>query len=399
MLSEQGGTFRTSNGVIKHLAATSQPPGHARPEWSILCELGQDLAAPGFDFDSIEAVSAAVTDDPAPEPFAGNPRQHVRELPIRFRGHLLADIVPSLTAFGLPASPVDSVEESTGQGFAILEKREIAPNMHFFRVKAPQVAKFAQPGQFVILMAKENSERSPFTLVDWDAAEGSISLVIEEVGRSSRELALLKTGDFMAHVSGPLGLPLTIERKGTILLGGGCYGIGAIYPLARALGQAGNRVICTIEASSSYLLYMEDKLGLVCDELIIATKDGSKGVRGGVQDVLKQVAGRGETIHQFIAIGCTFMMRMATEASRALEIPTLVALNPIMVDGTGMCGACRVSIGDQTRFACVDGPIFDGHQVDWDELAQRRTAYARQEVQALTQVVNLNALLYKKEKA
>jgi NAD(P)H-flavin reductase/ferredoxin len=393
ILSESGGTFRTATGAIKQLAISSQAPGDALPEWRIVCDLAQALDLAGFDFERVEAVTPLIADDPAPAPVSGDPRQNVRDLVPRFRGHLLADVVPALAAFGLPTTPAEASEETAGVGFPILEKREIAPNMHFFKVKAEKVAQFSLPGQFVILMAKETSERSPFTLVDWDAAEGTISLVIEEVGRSSRELASLKAGDRVAHVSGPLGLPLTIENKGTVLLGGGCYGIGAIFPLARALRQAGNRVICAIEASSAYLLYMQKELATVCDQLIIATKDGSEGVRGGIQEVLTQVAAQ-EPVDQFIAVGCTFMMRMVTEISRTLNIPTLVALNPIMVDGTGMCGACRVSVGDKTRFACIDGPIFDGHGVDWDELASRRSAYAREEVQALSQSVDLNALMH-----
>ena len=394
VLSETGGSYRTSAGVIKEMRKASQAPGHARTEWSILCDLGQTMGFDGFTHDTVAAVSPLIANDPTPEIFPGNPRHHVRQLPVRFRGHLLADIVPALAAFDMPHSPVAAPKATTDKGFTLLEKREIVPNMHFFKIHAPQVAKFAQPGQFVILMARETSERSPFTLVDWDGAEGWIALVIEEVGRSSRELASLQAGERIAHVSGPLGMPLAIENRGTVLLGGGCYGIGAIYPLARALRQAGNRVICAIEASSSYLLYRQEELRGVCDELLLATKDGSAGVRGGVQEILPQVAAR-EPIHQFIAIGCTFMMRMVTEISRTLDIPTLVALNPIMVDGTGMCGACRVSVGDKTRFACIDGPIFDGHGVDWDELASRRSAYARQEVEALSQQVDLNALVLK----
>nr|WP_320012356.1 sulfide/dihydroorotate dehydrogenase-like FAD/NAD-binding protein [uncultured Desulfobulbus sp.] len=393
ILSEAGGTFRNAQCRIKPMAGCSRAPGDAQPEWHILCSLGQALNLRGFEHTSVAGITPAIVDDPPPAPIPGNPRQNVRDLATHFRGHLLADILPSLSAFDLPSTPKKVVAEPTGPGFAITEKKEIAPNMHFFKVVAPQVAKFAQPGQFVILMAQETSERSPFTLVDWDAEAGTISLVIEEVGRSSRELASLAAGETMAHVSGPLGLPLEIENRGTVVLGGGCYGIGAIYPLARALRQAGNRVICAIEASSSYLLYMQEQLATVCDELIIATKDGSEGIRGGIQEVIAQVAAR-EEVHQFIAIGCTFMMRMATAVSKELAIPTLVALNPIMVDGTGMCGACRVSIGEETKFACVDGPIFDGHAIDWDELASRRSAYARQEVQALSQQVDLSALMH-----
>ena len=396
VLSEVGGTFRTAAGTVKNLAGVSRAPGNARPEWAILADLGQALGEADFAFARVEEITPLIDSDPAPATFPGNPRQHVRELPIRYRGHLLADIVPALAAFGLPATPTDPAETIAGEGFAILEKREIVPNMHYFRIQAEAIATFARPGQFIILMARETSERSPFTLVDWNAEEGWISLVIEEVGRSSRELAALKTGDRIAHVSGPLGMPMDIVKRGTVLLGGGCYGIGAILPLARALREVGNRVIVAIEASSAYLVYMEEQLRGVCDELIVATKDGSRGVRGGVQEVITQVAAR-ERVDQCVAIGCTFMMRMVTDLTKALKIPTLVALNPIMVDGTGMCGACRVSIGEKTKFACVDGPIFDGHLVDWDELASRRSAYAPQEVQALSQTVDLNALLYKPE--
>ena len=396
VLSETGGTFRTAAGTVKNLAGVSRAPGNARAEWNILADLGQALGEADFAFARVEDVTPHIENDPAPAPFAGNPRQHVRELPMRYRGHLLADIVPALAAFGLPATPADPAEVIAGEGFAILEKREIVPNMHYFRIQAEAIARFARPGQFIILMARETSERSPFTLVDWNADEGWISLVIEEVGRSSRELAALKTGDRIAHVSGPLGMPMDIVKRGTVLLGGGCYGIGAILPLARALREVGNRVIVAVEASSAYLVYMEEQLRGVCDELIVATKDGSRGVRGGVQEVIEQVAAR-ERVDQCVAIGCTFMMRMVTDLTKTLKIPTLVALNPIMVDGTGMCGACRVSIGEKTKFACVDGPIFDGHLVDWDELASRRSAYAPQEVAALSQTVDLNALLYKPE--
>ncbi len=395
ILSEVEGTLRTAAGVVKDMTASTSPPGQARPEWRILTELGQTLGLEWED-DTVTAVTGRIADDPTPELFAGNPRHNVRTLPIRFRGHLVADIVPALAAFGLPTTVMPPATEETGEGFELISRHEIAPNMHQLTIRAPQVARFAQPGQFVILMATETSERSPFTLVDWDEATGTITLVIEEVGRSSRQLVSVKPGSRIAHVSGPLGLPLPIERKGTILLGGGCYGIGAIYPLARALRAAGNRVLCAIEASSAYLLYMEEQLRTACDELLIATKDGSRGLHGGIQEVVAQTAAR-ERIDQCIAIGCTFMMRMVTETTRALSLPTLVALNPIMVDGTGMCGACRVSIGEQTRFACVDGPIFDGHAVDWDELASRRSAYARQEVQALAQGVDLSALLYQPE--
>ncbi|MBI4860811.1 MAG: sulfide/dihydroorotate dehydrogenase-like FAD/NAD-binding protein [Candidatus Riflebacteria bacterium] len=205
------------------------------------------------------------------------------------------------------------------------------------------------------------------------------------MGRSTREVVALKKGDCIEHVVGPLGLPYPLANLGTVALGGGCYGIGAIYPIARALKQAGNHVICVVEASSSYLFYMEEQLRGVCDELTIVTKDGTRGRKGGVQEAFVDLVQAGRKVDQFVAIGCTFMMRMVAEATRPLGVPLKVALNSIMVDGTGMCGACRVSVGGKTKFACVDGPFFDGHAVDWDELGYRRAAYVNEEIEALPQ--------------
>jgi NAD(P)H-flavin reductase/ferredoxin len=386
VLSEIEGTFKNAAGEVKGLTRASSVPGQARPEWVIVSAIARAMGFNGFDYTSAREITPQISQDRPPTPFEGNPRHNVKELPTRFRGHHLADSVPSLEAFGMPVSRVKEQEEQIGEGFEVLEKREIVPNMHLFRIRAPQIAKHAKPGQFVILMIKETSERAPFTLIDWNADEGSITLVMEEVGRSSREAVALKPGSKIAHVSGPLGLPFPIENKGTVVLGGGCYGVGAIYPIARALKEAGNRVICALEASSHYLLYMEDEVRSVCDELRIATKDGSLGIKGGVQEIFTEIVESGTKVDMFVAIGCTFMMRMASEATKRFGIPTFVALNPIMVDGTGMCGACRVTIDGGTRFACVDGPIFDGHQVDWDELFSRRGAYAIEEVEALPQM-------------
>lgn len=397
VLSEVAGTFCNAAGEVKNLAATSKAPGLSRPEWEIVRDLGLALGLPGFSRASLSEITAGIAGasaDLQPAPFGKTPRTDIHALPAFFRGHRVADVVAALRAFGLLASTQEQKPLPCTDGFVVLESCELVPNMHRIIVKAPQVAAFAKPGQFVIVMNAATSERTPFTLMDWDAQTGSITLVVEEVGRSTRELVSIRPGDCLAHVSGPLGKPLAIEKKGTVVLGGGCYGIGAIYPLARALRAAGNRVICVIEASSAYLLYMEKELAQVCDELRIATKDGSRGTHGGVQEVFADIVGRGETVDMFLAIGCTFMMRMVSETTRALGIPTLAALNPIMVDGTGMCGACRVSIHQETKFACIDGPIFDAHGVDWDELACRREAYAREEVEALPQTVDLNTLVF-----
>ncbi|PTN37694.1 sulfide/dihydroorotate dehydrogenase-like FAD/NAD-binding protein [Desulfonatronum sp. SC1] len=398
LLAESAGTLRTAAGEIKPLARVSRAPGQARPEWEIARDLGQRLDIPELRFDAVQDVAAAIKDDTPPAPFPGNPRQDVFTLPATYRGHLLADVVPALTAFGLPTTLSPSRDDQPTEGYELLEIRELVPNMHLLRIHAPQVAAHAKPGQFVILMAKETSERTPFTLADWDADTGEITLIIEEVGRSSRELISLSQGARLAHVSGPLGQAFPIERKGTVVLGGGCYGIGAILPLARALKDVGNRVISVIEGSSAYLLYWENEVRAVSDELRIATKDGTRGTYGGVQEVFQEIREqentRNTSIDMIVAVGCTFMMRMVSELTKPWAVPTFVALNPIMVDGTGMCGACRVSIHDETKFACIDGPFFDAHGVDWDELACRRGAYAREEVEALPQTVDLNALMF-----
>ncbi|MGE5326067.1 MAG: sulfide/dihydroorotate dehydrogenase-like FAD/NAD-binding protein [Deltaproteobacteria bacterium] len=392
ILSESAGTFRTAAGQVKTVTGVCAPPGEALPEWKIVSAIATAIGLTGFEYASASEITPGITADAAPAPVGGHPRFYTRDLPGRFRGHFLAESVPSLEAFGLPAPAPKVADETASEGFLLLEKVEVVPNLHLLRIKAPQVAEFAKPGQFVILMARETSERTPFTLVDWNAKEGTITVVIEEVGRSSRELISLRAGAKIAHVSGPLGMPFPIEKKGTIVLGGGCYGIGAIYPIARALKEAGNEVIGVIEACSHYTLYFEEQMRAVCNELIVATKDGSRGLHGGAQDVFTEMIEAGRKVDYFVAIGCTFMMRMTSEATRRYGIATYVALNPIMVDGTGMCGACRVTVDGKTKFACADGPIFNGHGVDWDELFFRRSAYSREEVEALPQVANFVTL-------
>jgi len=385
ILCEVEGSYRNSAGMVKNLAASATPPGDAKPEWIFISDLAETMGLDGFHYGKVSDVAPEIEKDSPPAPFPGNPRQRLADLPVRFRGRFIADAVTALGAAGLPASVKELSSEVREGGFEVLEKIEAIPNFHLLKVMAPEIARHARAGQFVIAMVKETSERVPFTLIDWDAAEGSITLVVEEVGRSSREVALLRKGDRVAHVTGPLGLPFVVEKKGTVVVGGGCYGIGAVYPIARALKEAGNKVVGIVEASSAYLFYMEKELRSVCDELLFATKDGSRGMHGGVQEVFSNLVKSGRTVDQFVAIGCTFMMRMVSEATKPLGIPTLVALNPIMVDGTGMCGACRLSVAGETRFACVDGPIFDAHAVDWEELSSRRNAYAMQEIEALPQ--------------
>ncbi|MBW2002457.1 MAG: sulfide/dihydroorotate dehydrogenase-like FAD/NAD-binding protein, partial [Deltaproteobacteria bacterium] len=244
------------------------------------------------------------------------------------------------------------------------------------------IAKKAQPGQFIIITVDEKGERIPLTIADWDKTEGSISIVFMEVGTTTQRFATLNSGDSIASLVGPLGIPAHIEKVGTVVCVGGCYGIAAMMPIARAMKEAGNKVISIIEARSKYLLFWEDELNKVSDQLIVTTGDGSYAPQGWIPDQLTQIVGK-EKVDLIFAIGCTYMMKLASETSKPFGIKTIVHLNSIMVDGTGMCGCCRVSVGGETKFACVDGPEFDGHQVDWDILLSRQRGYQDLEIRSL----------------
>jgi NAD(P)H-flavin reductase/formate hydrogenlyase subunit 6/NADH:ubiquinone oxidoreductase subunit I len=395
VLAEDEGTLQTASSQIKTLATPLAARGKARSEWTLVREIVQSMGIAGFELPSVTDVVRADDREYTVAPPNGDPRDRVADLPARFRGHVLADIVPGLQALGLRATEASAPVEQL-VGFTVVARDEVVPNFHRLVIEAPAIARHAQPGQFAVVMVGEKSERAPFTLVDWDKEKGTITLVIEEVGRSSQEIAKLKAGQRIAHVSGPLGLPLPLDIPAdniasvpatprTIVLGGGCYGVGSIYPIARAFKQAGAQVITVIEGCSEHMLYMEEELRSVSDRFYLATKDGSEGRKGGVQDVFLDLYREGLKIERFVAIGCSFMMRMVAARTAGLGIPLQVALNPIMVDGTGMCGACRVTVGSETKFACVDGPFFDGYAVDWDQLFARRNAYMRTEIEAIPQ--------------
>jgi NAD(P)H-flavin reductase len=267
--------------------------------------------------------------------------------------------------------------------YKILEKQELVPNVHLIKVEAPAVARKAKPGQFVIITIDEKGERIPLTIADWDTEHGSISIVFMEVGTTTQRLALMNEGDSIYSLVGPLGIPTHIEKLGTVVCVGGCYGIGAMMPIARAMKEAGNKVISVIEARSKYLLYWEEELKKASDQLLVSIGDGSHAPERWIPDQVRSIVDRGGTIDLVIAFGCTYMMKLCAETTKALGIRTIVHLSSIMVDGTGMCGCCRVSVGGETKFACVDGPEFDGHQVDWDVLLARQRSYQEQEIQAL----------------
>jgi len=262
---------------------------------------------------------------------------------------------------------------------SVLRRDPLAPNLQLLTVRAPIVASKIQPGQFVIVRVDEHGERIPLTVADWDRAEGSVSIVFMQVGTSTYKLGQLKAGDVLASFVGPLGKPLELDRWGTVAVAGGCYGIGSIYPVARALKEKGNRVISIIEGRSRFLLYWLDRLEAVSDRVVISTRDRSAGDSVDGPDALRDLVTSGERIDRVIAVGCTFMMYQMAEVTRPFSVKTIVSLNPIMIDGTGMCGACRVSVGGETKFACVDGPDFDAHQVDWNLLLARRKAYLNHE--------------------
>lgn len=257
----------------------------------------------------------------------------------------------------------------------VIAREPLAPNLQLLTVRAPVVASKIQPGQFVIVRADEYAERIPLTVADWDREKGTVSCVFMQVGTSTYKLGKLKTGDILPTFVGPLGKPLELDRWGTVVIVGGCYGIGSIYPVARALKEKGNKVISLVEGRSKFLLYWLDKLESASNQVLISTKDRSIGKSVDGPSAIKDLLDSGERIDRVIAIGCTFMMYQMSEATRPFAVKTIVSLNPIMIDGTGMCGACRVSVAGETKFACVDGPDFDGHQVDWKLLLSRRKAY------------------------
>ncbi len=264
--------------------------------------------------------------------------------------------------------------------FKLIAAEMIVPNIHLLTLEAPAVAREVKPGQFVILRAEDDGERIPISVADWDKEAGTVTVAVMNVGSTTSRLASLKAGTSIPTVVGPLGNPTEIERFGTILCLGGCYGIGSIFPIARALKEKGNKVITVLEARSSYLFYWDEKLNEVSDKVFYITRDATRGYRGHVNRLGEIIKSLEDPIDRMIINGCTYLLKSGSDASRPLGISTIVSLNPIMIDGTGMCGVCRVTIGSATKFACVHGPDFDGHEVDWDELLQRRKTYMSEEV-------------------
>ena len=270
--------------------------------------------------------------------------------------------------------------------YQIVRKEKIVPNFHMMEINVPWSVKKIKPGQFIIVMADKKAERIPFKISDWDIEKNTVTVIFMETGWSTRRLAQLESGGSLEHIAGPLGKPTEIQKFGKVVLAGGCYGIGGIFPIARALKEAGNEVVALIEGRNEMMIYWREKLAEICDEVHLATSDGSfeiegkPSIHGHSWGNLNKITEAGEKFDHAHAIGCTFMMFMFSQVTLKLRIPTVVSLNPIMLDGTGMCGCCRVSIAGKTKFACVDGPEFNGHEVDWQELFNRKAMYSDDEV-------------------
>ena len=273
--------------------------------------------------------------------------------------------------------------------FEILEKKELAPNTFWFETKAPLVCHARKPGQFMILCPHEKAERIPISLAGSNFKNDSIEFVVQAIGKTTHEVCSLNVGDSFFSIVGPLGSPSPIHNYGTVVCLGGGYGVAALLPIAAELRKAGNRVIGVIGARTQELLLLEERMREACDEVRFSTNDGSRGIQGLVTDVLREILGEGTQVDHVFAIGPVPMMAAVSEKTKPLGIPTTVSLNALMVDGTGMCGGCRVHIGGQSKFACYDGPDFDGHLVDFAELQNRQKWYADQE--------KLSFGVYKKE--
>lgn len=252
----------------------------------------------------------------------------------------------------------------------ILNKQHFSENVVRLDVEAPLIARSRRPGHFVIVRPEEGGERIPLTIADADPERGTITLVVQQVGVSTRKICALEPGDELVDVVGPLGQATHIEKVGTVVCCGGGVGVAPLLPIIKAMKQAGNRVVSILAARSADLVILEDEVAPWSDEVIIMTDDGSRGTKGLVTDGLRSVIER-EKVDQVVTIGPAIMMKFVAKLTREYDIPTVCSLNTIMVDGTGMCGACRVSVGGRTRFVCIDGPEFDAHQVDFDQMMKR----------------------------
>lgn len=264
----------------------------------------------------------------------------------------------------------------------ILEKKQLSADVYQVKVAAPLIAEERKPGQFIILQTSDDGERIPLTIADADAQKGTITLIFQTVGKGTHLLAAKNVGESIPHLLGPLGTPTHINKVGTVVCVGGGIGVAPLHPIAQGMQQAGNKVIIIMGARNKDLMILEEEMRNIADELIICTDDGSYGRKCLVTEPLKELCASNPKPDLTVAIGPPIMMKFCAETTRPYNVHTLVSLNTIMIDGTGMCGGCRVSVGGETKFVCVDGPEFDGHKVDFDNMMRRLGAYKKHEQEA-----------------
>jgi len=267
--------------------------------------------------------------------------------------------------------------------FKIVEKQDLAPQIKLFRIQAPLISSKFQPGQFAVIRLNEKGERIPLTIAESNPKEGTITIVVQEVGKTTLKLARMKEGEIIEDVLGPLGVPSPIKKIGTVICVGGGVGVAPLYPEAKRYKEVGNKVISLIGARSKDLFFFMDEMKAVSDEIHYSTDDGSFGHHGFVTDLIKQILESVVGVNEAVVIGPLPMMKAASEITKRYNLKTRVSLNSIMVDATGMCGCCRVTVGNEVKFTCVDGPGFDGHLVDFDELMLRQKRFEKEEKIAL----------------
>lgn len=415
---EDSGTLLNSEIRLQRFFKSASPIGNSKPDWQIICELSSRLnhtMGALFQFDDVNAIFEEILEtNPHLKaltyleaiPKLTSPPLYIPKLnhsafklsyetdglqSFNYRGEYIANHVTDLNGIInyrnlKKTGPLNLVEDDIEKkGFKIIKNEEIVPNMYELILEAPLIAKKAKPGNFILIMRNEYSERLPMTLSNWDDQDGTITIYYQESGFSTKELTEAKSGSYIYSVVGPLGNDIKIDHFGTVLLGGGCYGIGATYPIMKEAKRQGNKVIVILEARNKILLYLEKEFEALADRVIYCTSDGSKGIKGKIQDAIQHVLKEDSKIDWAYFIGCKPMMWDASRATKdAGSIPTFVSLNTIMIDGTGMCGGCRLTLlqdgKEITKFACIDGPSFNGHLINWDELINRGTQFANDEV-------------------
>ncbi|MHA2088049.1 MAG: sulfide/dihydroorotate dehydrogenase-like FAD/NAD-binding protein [Promethearchaeota archaeon] len=411
---EDSGTFIDSEQRTTNFTQVISNLGESKPDWKIFCELAKrfdNSFEKEFNFSNSEAIfeeikkklsvmnlkgldlllKKATLLNPSFEEKINDYITQPKHLGLlKYRGEKISNQVEDLKQL-IDYRVSNFSEFKVGRKelkisrFKVISNKEIAINFFQLIIETPLIAGKVKPGNFVILMKEETSERIPLTISDWDVDKGTITLYFQEAGYSTMELTELTAEDYIYSVVGPLGVDVEIKNFGTVLLAGGCYGNGAIYPIVKALKTAGNKIITILEARNENLFYLEEEFEELSDIIIICTSDGSKGLKGKILTGLEYINNQDISIDRAYFIGCTYMMRDASNYTKKNgNIPTFVSLNTIMIDGTGMCGCCRLTLiqdgKEITKFACIDGPIFDGHQVKWDELLSRNERFEEPEV-------------------